>query len=179
MYGWTINNFKLLVQKAKFYLFVKKIWIVHYTHTSTCSTLFSSEFTWYTLHKPVLSRLCMEGMQSHDRLLPHGRIELHLYFQHLQALSQDFDQHTHVYSDDDYSVQPSGSHCTPVSRRKGRWSFLISSALFPWWKHSTLHMVHCGYDTQRVVQLWCSTLNHIDNHAKFVSQMCTASNLGH
>ena len=142
-------------------------------------TLFSSEFTWCTLHKPVLAQLCMEGMQYQCRLLPRGRTELHLDFQHLQALSQGFDRHTHAYCDDDYSVQPSGSRCTPVSRRRGRWSFLVSSTLFPWWKHNTLHTAHCGYEMLRVVQLWCHTLNHTDNHAKLVFQMCTVSSLGH
>ena len=132
------------------------------------------------LWEPVLSQLCMEGMQSHGRLLPRGRIELQLDFQHLQTLSQGADQHTHMYCDDDYSVRPSGSRCTLVSRRRGRWSFLVSSALFLWWKHSTLHTAHCGYELLKVVLLRSHTLNHIDNHGNLiVSQMCTASNLGH
>ena len=142
-------------------------------------TLFSSEFTWCTLHKPVLAQLCMEGMLYQCRLLPRGRTELQPDFQHLQALSQDFDQHTHAYCDDDYSVQPSGSRCTPVSRRRDRWSFLVSSTLFLWWKHSTLHMAHCGHELPRVVHLTSHTQHHTDNHAMFVSQICTVSSLDH
>ena len=107
-------------------------------------TLFRSEFTWCTLHKPALSQLRMVGMQSQCRLLLHGRIVLHFDFQHLQRQSLDCHQHIHACCDDEYSVRSSGSHCTPVSRRRDRWSLQVSSTLLSLWKHSTLHTVHCG-----------------------------------
>ena len=141
--------------------------------------LFSSEFTWCTLHKPALSQLCTEDMQSHRRLLPHGRTKIDLDFQHLQRQTQGFDQHIHACCDNDYKVQPSGSHCTPVSRRRGRWSFLVSSTLFPWWKHSTLHTAHCGHEMLRVVHLKSHTQPHIHSYAMSVSQMCTVRSSGH
>ena len=93
-----------------------KMFIVHLSHW---------KFTWYTLHKQVPSQLCMEGMQSHGRLLPQSRTMLHLYFRYLHAQCQGFDQHIQTYCDGFYSVQSSGSHCTLVSRRRGRWSFLV------------------------------------------------------
>ena len=47
--------------------------------------------------------------------------------------SRDSLRHIQTYCDGVYNVHPSGSHCTLVSRRWGRRSFLVSSALFPWW----------------------------------------------
>ena len=136
------------------------------------------KFTWYTLHKPALSQLCMEGMQSHGRLLLHGRIVLHLHFRCLHAQCQGFDRHIHTYCDGVCSVRSSGSHCTPVSRRRGRWSLQVSSTLFPWWKHSTLHTAHCGQKMLRVVRLKSHTQCHTGNHANFVYQICIVSSLG-
>ena len=127
-------------------------------------TLFSNEFTWYTLHKPALFQLCMEGMQSQSRLLPHGRTKLHFDFQHLHGQTQGFDQCIQTCYEGVNGMQPSGSHCTPVSRRRDRWAFLVSSTLFPWWKHSILHMAHCGYEMLRVVHLMSHTQRHILNH---------------
>ena len=104
-----------------------------------------------TLHKPALSQLCMEGMQSHGRLLPRGGIELHLDFRYLQRQSLDCHQHIQTCCDGAHS---SGSHCTPVSRRRGRWSLQVSSTLFPWWKRSTRHMhTYIYYRESLAVQL--------------------------
>ena len=136
------------------------------------------KFTWCTLHKSALSQLCMEGMQSQCRLLPRGRIVLHLHFQCLQVHYQGFDQHIQTYCDGFYGVRSSGSHCTPVSRRRGRWSLQVSSTLFPWWKHSTLHTAHCAQKMLRVVRLKSHTECHTGNHANFVYQICTVSSLG-
>ena len=81
--------------------------------------------------------------------------------------------------DGDCSVRSSGIRCTPVSRRWDRWSFLVSSALFPWWKHSTLHTAHCGHEMLKVVHLKFHTLNHIHNHVPPGGQVCTVRSLGH
>ena len=137
------------------------------------------KFTWCTLHKSALSQLCMEGMQSQCRLLPRGRIVLHLHFQCLQVQYQGFDQHIQTYCDGFYGVRSSGSHCTLVSRRRGRWSLQVSSTLFPWWKRSTLHTVCFGHEMLRVVHLDSGTLNHICNHVQSDDQMCIVSSSGH
>ena len=137
------------------------------------------KFTWCILHKQVLSQLCMEGMQYHDRLLPQNRIELHLDFRCLPAQCQGFDQCIHTYCDGFDSVRSSGSRYTLVSRRRGRRSFLVSSTLFPWWKHSTLHTAHCGHEMLRVVRLKSGTLNHICDHVLSGDQMYIVSSLGH
>ena len=137
------------------------------------------KFTWYTLHKPALSQLCMVGMQFQCRLLLQSRIGLHLHFRCLHAQCQGFDRHIHACCDNDYNVQSSGSHCTLVSRRRGRWSLQVSSTLFPWWKHSTLHTAHCGYEMLRVVRLRSHTQHRIHSYAMSVSQMCTVSSSGH
>ena len=137
------------------------------------------KFTWCTLHKPALSQLCMEDTQFQCRLLLHGRIGLHFDFRCLHAQCQVFDRHIHAYCDSFDSVRSSGSRCTPVSRRRGRWSLQVSSTLFPWWKHSILHTVHCGYEMLRVVHLMSRTLSHICDHVQSVDQMCIVSSLGH
>ena len=118
-------------------------------------------------------------MQSQCRLLPRGRTKLHLDFQHLQGQTQGFDQCIRACCDDDCIVHSSGSHCTPVSRRRGRWSLQVSSTLFPWWKRSTLRTAHCGHEMLRVVHLMSRTLNHICNHVHSGGQICTVSSLGH
>ena len=84
------------------------------------------KFTWYTLHKPVLSQLCMEGIQSPCRLLPQSRTMLHLHFWCLHAPCQGFDRRIQTYCTSFYGVQSLVSHCTLVSRRRGRWAFLVS-----------------------------------------------------
>ena len=161
------------------YLYVCLVLLLTTNVNALFITLFSCKFTWYTLHKLVLSQLCMEGMQSQCRSPRHGGIELLLDFQHLLAQSQGFDQHIQTYCDGNYSVQPSGSRCTRGSRREGRWSLQVSSAPFLWWKHSTLHTVHSDHEMLTMVHLWSHTQTHIDNHEAFEYQICTVSSLGH
>ena len=121
------------------------------------------EFTWYTLHRPVVLQLCMEGTQSQCRSPRRGRTELHFDLQCLLAQSQDFDQCIHTCFDSVCSEQPSGSHCTHGSKREGRLSLQVWSALSPWWKHSTLHTAHCGPGMLTVVHLMSHTQYHIVN----------------
>ena len=150
-YSDSLTNFSIrLITSYKCPLFI---------YHSVCD-----EFTWYTLHKPVVSQLRTEDTQSQCRSPRHGRTVLHFDLQCLLAQSQGFDQHIHTCCDSVYSEQPSGSHCTLVSRREGRWSLQVWSTLSPWWKHSTLHKAHCGPEVLRAVHLMSHTRCHIVNH---------------